>query len=60
MYQAEAGSPGANAGTLSFTHTSNKLMHVLFKESGAANPTSKSTTNHLLIVYWSMWDIYIA
>ena len=60
MCRAETGSPAANAGTPSFSRISNKFMHALFKESGAANPTSKSTTNHLLIVYWSIWDIYIA
>ena len=60
MCRAEAGSPGVVAGTSSLTHTSDKFMHVLFKESGAANPTSKSTTNHLLIVYCSIPDIYIA
>ena len=60
MCRAETGSPGANAGTSSLTHISNKFMHALFKESGAANPTSKNATNHLLIVYWLIWDIYIA
>ena len=60
MCRAVAGSPGVVAGTSSLTHTSDKFMHVLFKESGAANPTSKNATNHLLIVYWSMPDIYIA
>ena len=27
-------------------------MHVFFKESRGAGPTSKNTTNHLLIIYW--------
>ena len=40
--------------------TPDKFMHVPFKESGGASPTSKSTTNHLLIIYWPMPDIYIA
>ena len=60
MCWAEAGSPGVITAHSVSPTTSDKLMHVFFKESGAANPTSKNTTNHLLIVYWSIWDIYIA
>ena len=60
MCQAGAGSPGVIAAHPLHPTTPYKLMHVPFKESGGASPTSKSTTNHLLIVYWSLSDIYIA
>ena len=60
MCQAEAGSPGVIAAHPPHPTTPNKFMHASFKESGAANPTSKNATNHLLIIYWAISDIYIA
>ena len=60
MCWAGAGSPGAIAAHSASPSTPNKFMHVPFKESGAANPTSKSTTNHSLIAYWAISDIYVS
>ena len=60
MCRAGAGSPRAIATHSPHPLLLTTLLHVLFKDSGAANPTSKSTTKQLLTHYWPIWDIYIA
>ena len=48
--------------TFGLTHYSWQGHARAFKgiRGGGSSPTSKSTTNHLLIIYWPISDIYIA